>query len=89
VKEHSWRAKGCSFSFQLCGSAGGYHFVTIQDVIDVFFGTSCASEIGNEFRNFRSHYTYDSFRYSCIINEHEIVIGNGYRYISFVKPSAR
>jgi len=74
---------------QLCGSAGGHHFVTIQEVTDVCFGTSCASENANEFRNFRSHYTFDSFRYSCMINEYEIVIGNGYRYMLFVKPSAR
>jgi hypothetical protein len=54
---------------QLCGSAGGYHFVTIQEVADIFFGTSCASENGNEFRNFRSHYyTFDSFRCSRMIN---------------------
>jgi len=65
---------------QLCGSAGGYQFVTIHEVTDVFFGMSCASENGNEFRNFRSR-TFDSFRCSCMINFYEIVVGNGDRNI--------
>jgi hypothetical protein len=73
---------------QLCGSAGSYQFVTIHEVTDVFFGTSCTSENANEFHNFRSH-TFDSFRCSCMINLYEIVIGNGDRNTSFVKSSAR
>jgi hypothetical protein len=74
---------------QLSGSAVGYHFITRQKVTDAFFGTSCASENGNEFRNFRSLYTFDSFRCSCMTNDYEIVIGNDVRNISFVEPSAR